>query len=52
MDRLAKEGNIFRCFFGPPHSLSTDLLSRLKWYDGTSKPYYYPSIKNQEEKCG
>lgn len=50
MDRLAKEGNFFRCFFGPPHSLSTDLLSRLKWYDGTSKPYYYPSIKNQEEE--
>jgi hypothetical protein len=41
MDKLAKEGNLFRCFFGPPHSRSTELLSRLKWYDGTVKPYPY-----------
>ena len=43
MDRLAKEGNLFRCFFGPPHNLSTELLSKLKWYDGTAEPYYYSS---------
>ena len=50
MDRLAKEGNLFRCFFGPPHSPSTELLSNFKWYDGTSKPYYYSSLKHTEEE--
>lgn len=50
MDRLAKEGNLFRCFFGPPHSLSTELLSKLKWYDGTAKPYLYSSPKSKEEQ--
>jgi hypothetical protein len=49
MDRLAKEGNLFRCFFGSPHSPSTELLSKLKWYDGTSKPYYYSSSRNSTE---
>ena len=49
MDRLAKEGNLFRCFFGPPHSPSTELLSKLKWYDGTSKPYYYSSSRKPTE---
>jgi hypothetical protein len=48
MDRLAKEGNLFRCFFGPPNSPSTDLLSKLKWYDGTVEPYYYSSPKSKE----
>jgi hypothetical protein len=42
MDRLAKEGNLFRCFCGPPGSSSTELLSKLKWYDGTVEPYCYP----------
>jgi hypothetical protein len=41
MDRLAKEGGLFRCFCGPPDSSYTDLLSRLKWYDGTIEPYLY-----------
>ncbi|MGB8086119.1 MAG: hypothetical protein WCF07_07510, partial [Nitrososphaeraceae archaeon] len=41
MDKLAKEGNLFRCFFGPPRNPSIELLSRLKWYDGTVKPYPY-----------
>jgi hypothetical protein len=51
MDRLAKEGNLFRCFFGPPHSPSTELLSKLKWYDGTAKPYLYsPAPKSKEEQ--
>jgi hypothetical protein len=41
MDRFAKEGDLFRCFCGPPDSQSSDLLSKLKWYDATIKPYYY-----------
>jgi hypothetical protein len=41
MDRLAKEGDLFRCFCGPPGSSSSELLSKLKWYDGTIEPYYY-----------
>ena len=41
MDRLAKEGDLFRCFCGPPHSPETELLSKLKWYDGTVMSYYY-----------
>jgi hypothetical protein len=41
MDKLAKEGNLFRCFFGPPRNPSIELLSKLKWYDGTVKPYPY-----------
>jgi hypothetical protein len=48
MDRLAKEGNLIRCFFGPPNSPSTELLSKLKWYDGTVEPYYYSSPKSKE----
>ena len=30
MDRLAKEGDLFRCFFGSPNSPFTELLSKLK----------------------
>jgi hypothetical protein len=45
MDRLAKENNMFRCFFGPPYANSTKLLSKLKWYDGTITPYYYGTKK-------
>jgi hypothetical protein len=41
MDRLAQEGNLFRCFTGPPDSPTTELLSKLKWYDGTVEPYAY-----------
>ena len=41
MDRLAKESDLFRCFCGPPGSPETEVLSRLKWYDGTVMPYYY-----------
>jgi hypothetical protein len=50
MDRLAKEGNLFRCFYGPPGSPSTELLSKLKWYDGTAKPYPYSSAPNPKEE--
>ena len=41
MDRLAKESDLFRCFCGPPSTVSTKLLSKLKWYNGTIMPYYY-----------
>jgi hypothetical protein len=41
MDRLAKESELFRCFCGPPDSQSSELLSKLKWYDATIEPYYY-----------
>jgi hypothetical protein len=41
MDRFAKEGDLFRCFCGPPNSTSTALLSRLKWHNETVEPYYY-----------
>ena len=53
MDKLAKEGNLFRCFFGPPRNPSIELLSRLKWYDGTVKPYPYSSVtqsKNEQHE--
>lgn len=43
MDRFAKEANSFRCFCGPPDSPLSELLSKLKWYDATIKPYYYTS---------
>ena len=41
MDRLAKESDLFRCFCGPPSSISTKYLSKLNWYDGTVTPYCY-----------
>jgi len=41
MDRLAKEAYLFRCFCGPPHSLETELLSNLQWYNATVMPYFY-----------
>lgn len=41
MDRLAKEGDLFRCFCGAPGSQSSELLYKLKWYDATIEPYYY-----------
>jgi hypothetical protein len=43
VDRLAKEGELFRCFCAPPGSQSSELLSKLKWYDATIEPYYTPS---------
>jgi hypothetical protein len=41
MNRLAKENDLFRCFCGPSGSQSSQLLSKLKWYDATIEPYYY-----------
>ena len=50
MDKLAKEGNLFRCFFGPPRNPSIELLSRLKWYDSTVKPYPYSSVTQSKDE--
>ena len=47
MDRLAQEGNLFKCFCGPPDSPTTELLSKLKWYDGTVEPYAYSNEGKQ-----
>ena len=44
MDRLAKETELFRCFCGLPGSQSSELLSKLRWYDATIKPYYYAPV--------
>ena len=50
IDRLANEGNLFRCFFGPPNSVFTELLSKLKWYNGTVEPYCYSSNVQQRKR--
>lgn len=47
MDRLAKEGDFFRCFCGPPRSPNIELLSKLKWYNATAMPYYYANDPKQ-----
>ncbi|MFB5600304.1 MAG: hypothetical protein ACE5SW_08780 [Nitrososphaeraceae archaeon] len=39
-NRLAREGNLFRCFCGVPSNL-TSFLSKLNWYNGTAVPYYH-----------
>ena len=49
MNRFAKEGDFFRSFCGPPDSTSTELLSKLNWYNGTVEPYCY-STNVQEGK--
>ena len=52
IDKLAKEGNFFKCFFGPRNP-SIELLSRLKWYDGTVKPYPYSfETQSNDEQHG
>jgi hypothetical protein len=53
IDKLAKEGNFFKCFFEPPRNPSIELLSRLKWYDGTVKPYPYSfETQSKDEQHG
>jgi hypothetical protein len=47
MDKLAIEGNLFKCFCGPPDSPTTELLSKFKWYDGTVEPYAYSTEGKQ-----
>ncbi|QUC64149.1 hypothetical protein NsoK4_06805 [Nitrosopumilus sp. K4] len=51
MDRFAKEGNWFRAFCGPPTNSAVKLLSKLKWFDGTIKPYKTDQ-KNISKYCG
>jgi hypothetical protein len=50
MDRLAKENNLFRCFCGPPSTITTKLLSKLNWYDETVIPYYYNNETTNKNK--
>jgi hypothetical protein len=50
MDKLAKQGSFFKCFFGPPQSPVTELLSKLNWYDATRRPYPYSSEESQHMK--
>ena len=51
MDRLAIEGNLFRCFFSTPHNHYTEFLSKLNWYNGTAEPYFYfpPKAKKTQQ---
>lgn len=51
IDRLAKEGNWFRCFCAPPNHPTAKLLEKMEWFDGTIKPYN-PKHKNIENYCG
>ena len=47
MNRLADEADLFKSFCGAPANPSTELLSKMKWYNGTVMPYYYTnSIQN------
>ena len=48
MNRLAIEENLFRCFFCPPHSLFTEHLLNLNWYNGTVEPYLYSPPKTEK----
>jgi hypothetical protein len=50
MDKLAKQENLFRCFFGPPHSPVTELLSKLNWYDGTREPYAFSTKEERRQQ--
>lgn len=46
MEALAKEAKLVRCFCGSPDSKTTKQLTKLDWYDGTSRPYPYPTNTN------
>lgn len=50
MDRLADEAHLFKCFCGASASPSTELLSKMKWYNGTVMPYYYSNNIQNEKK--
>jgi hypothetical protein len=39
MNRLAKEADLFRCFCGVPHSITTTLLTKMKWYNAADESY-------------
>lgn len=49
MDRLATEAKLFRCYFGPRNIPPTELLSKMKWYDGTVVPYLVSHGENQSQ---
>jgi hypothetical protein len=48
IDRLADEADLFKSFCGAPSSPYAELLSKMKWYNGTIMPYYY-SNNNQRQ---
>ena len=50
MDRLADEADLFKSFCGAPSSPYAELLSKMKWYNGTIMPYYYSSIIQNGKK--
>ena len=51
MDRLADEADLFKSFCGAPSSPYAELLSKMKWYNGTIMPYYYSSnIQNGKKQ--
>ena len=39
IDKLAKEGEWFRCFVKSSNSTITDVMKKLEWFDGTIVPY-------------
>ena len=49
IDRMAKDAGLFRCFCGPPDNPSLSFLSKMKWYDGTVKPYYSSTQDQKQE---
>ncbi len=51
VDRIAKEGDLFRSYCGPPTDSAVKLLSKLKWFNGTIKPYS-ATKKNISGYCG
>jgi hypothetical protein len=51
MDRLADEADLFKSFCGAPSSPYAELLSKMKWYNGTIMPYYYSNnIQNGKKQ--
>lgn len=52
MDRLANESDLFRCYCGPPQSPETELLSKLKWFNGTPLPYYFKNELQRKRFSG
>jgi hypothetical protein len=50
IDRLAKEGDWFLSFCGPPSHKAVNLLTKLKWYNGTITPYN-PNRKDVSKYC-
>ncbi len=46
MDTVAKNSNLYRCFFGPPDVPPAQLMTKLKWeYGGGTEPYWYPHLE-------